>query len=144
LLVILFYKQERLRLTDLSWPYSRFYFAVFVIAVFAWSVSAAKHIGSADADRVLLCPAKYLSDSKLHVSEKFPDLKQLTSKPGLYILRATPDRYFILDTEGLGCEEPGTKVDLATKIIKIYDVPQDKIDWTEGLKKPDPGPGALI
>jgi hypothetical protein len=143
-LVILLYKQERLRLKELSWPYSRFYFVVFVIAIFAWSVSAAKHIGGADADRLLVCPAKYLADTKLHFAEKYPDLKQLASKPGLYILRATPDRYFILDTEGRECDKPGAKVDLSTRMIKIYDVPQDKIDWIEDLKKPNPGPGALF
>ena len=144
LFVIIVHKQERLRLKELAWPYSRFYFIVFVIAVFAWSVSAAKHMAGADADRLLLCPAKYLADTKLHVSEKAPDLKGIASKPGLYILRATPDRYLILDTEGFACEEPGAKVDLSRRTIKLYEVPQDKIDWIQDLKKPNPGPGALI
>ncbi len=137
LLVMLIRKQEFQRLKNLSWPYTRSSFAVFVLVVFAWSISAAKHFGASDADRVLLSPPKYLSHVKLHVSSSAPELKPLESRPNLYMLYASPDDYFVWDTTDFLFGVPGRQVTL-------LGAPRDKIVSVDAWKEPEIKPGALI
>jgi hypothetical protein len=145
LMVIVFHREESRRLLSLSWPYGKFYFVLFVVAVFAWSVSAAKHIGGADAAKLLVCPEDSLSRVKLHVSTTAPEqLKNLERNQNLYILYASQYRYFVLDGTDFPCVRDRREIDLSDNELKLYDIPRDRIDWIDDFKKPDTEPGALI
>jgi hypothetical protein len=145
LLIVVFDRQESSRLLTLSWPYDKLYFVVFVLAIFAWSVSAAKHFGGSDADSVLVCPGKYLSNVTIHVTSGAPDqLRNLELNHNLYMLYASHDSYFLLDGTNFPCVTDRRRLDLSQRNMKLYDVPRARVDWIDDSKKPNADPGALI
>src|SRR6267154_316508 len=106
---------------------------ILLIAV-AWSISAAKHIGSSDAKRVLNNPEAYL----MHVHLRFPDnaveLKPIESQPMLYMFSFSAKHCIVLD--------------LADNIVKqqhirVLDIPRDSVRLVDGTFE-IPGAGELI
>ena len=62
-------KEIRARFQESSWPHGNFALVVLSIVAIAWSISAAKHFGTSDANYILRNPAKTLLRAKLRIGQ---------------------------------------------------------------------------
>lgn len=125
------------RVADMAWPYGRFAGVVFLLVTAAWAISAAKHLGAGDANQVLLNPATHLSRVRLHVAEGMPPVEAAQAEGGLYLLYASPSRYFVWDTSGFDFSRPPRRA-------RILMVPREQVTWAETWKEVEVQPGALF
>jgi hypothetical protein len=137
LVVIVIHPDARTRFRELSWPRTRLFSGLFAVVVFAWSVSAAKHLGASDGNSVLLDPPGHLSHVKLHISESAPQLKSLETRQNLYMVYASPQRFFVWDVTGFEFGKPGQK-------INILDLPRGEVEWVEASKQVQTAPGSFL
>ncbi len=97
ILVICVHRDTIARFRECSWTHGNFALALLSIVVLAWSISAAKHIGSSDAKRAL----RFREANLLHVNLRSPDkateLKWFESNPNLYLLYFSAHRCIVLD-----------------------------------------------
>jgi hypothetical protein len=129
-------KNTRERFKEYSWPHGNFAFVVLSIVVVAWSVSAAKHFGTSDANRILRDPGKYFLRVNPRVSESAPSLKALEYRQSLYLLYYSQHRCILFDTTGFAFGQRDAHVTL-------FYVPTEKIDMVEGLRAVQLDPGHL-
>jgi hypothetical protein len=111
---------------DLSWPYSRVMFVLFLIVVSAWSVSMAKHFGSFDANLELRYPERMLSKVRLHTAPDI-ELEEFAKSDALYLVHATPTQLFIWNAAGFVFGQHDQRV-------VIYVIKRDKVQWFETTK----------
>jgi hypothetical protein len=107
---------------DLSWPYGKAMFALFLIIVAAWSVSVAKHFGSFDANLELRYPERMLARVQLHAAPDVVDAEALNRASALYLVHATPTQLFVWNSAGFTFGVLGQKV-------TIYVIGRDKLKW---------------
>lgn len=131
------HKDSRERFKEFSWPHGNFALAVLSLVVVAWSISAAKHFGTSDANRLLRDPSNYLLQVKLHVSESMPSLKPVETRQSLYLLYYSPHRCILLDETAYTFGQRGGQV-------AILYVPTDKIEMVEGARVVQLYPGHLV
>lgn len=138
LVVIRMHKDTRERFKEFSWPHGNFALAVLSLVVIAWSISAAKHFGTSEANRLLRDPSNYLLQVKLlHVSENMPSLKPVEARQSLYLLHYGPHRCILLDETGYTFGQRGGQV------VILY-VPSEKIEMVEGARVVQLYPGHLF
>ncbi len=135
--VYLVHKDTRTRFGQPSWPHGSFFLVVLSIVIVAWSISAAKHFGSSEANDVLRDPTKFLLHVKLHTSETAPDLKPIEAQPSLYLLYSSPHRCILLNTSGFEFGHTGAR-------ITILYVSPEKIELIEGSREVHLDPGRLF
>jgi hypothetical protein len=111
---------------DLSWPYGKGMFVLFLIVVSAWSVSMAKHFGSFDANFELRYPDRMLSRVALHTAPDDP-LEELATSDRLYLIHATPRQLFVWDAAGFVFGKADQKV-------MVYVIQRDQIRSFETIK----------
>jgi len=129
-LASLLHRPLRERLRDLSWPHGTAALALFTLTALAWSVSAAKHLGSFDACRALLHPASYFAAVECR-TDAGPVTGKHTPRP--YLLRSTPEGFILLDFRPLPGRLPGP--------VEILFVPRDQVRSIAGAKAPELQPG---
>ncbi len=130
-------KEMRARFKQTSWPHGNFALIAVSIVAIAWSISAAKHFGSSEANDVLRNPPKYLLQAKLHISGPAPTLKPIETRQPLYLLYSSTHRCILLDTADFTFGQRGTHV-------KILYVPQEKVELIEGSREIQLDPGRLF
>lgn len=118
-------RHQRGLAVDLSWPYGRVMFVVFLIVVSAWSVSMAKHFGSFDANLELRYPDRMLSKVRLHPVANV-ELEGLAQSNALYLVHATPTQLFIWNADGFVFGQH--------QHVAIYVIKRDEIQWFETIK----------
>ena len=133
----LFDRRSFQRLKSLSWPHGNAALGLFVVVILAWSVSAAKHFGSFDANRVLRSPEQYLSRVKLHPESSIAAHAQISDRANLYAVYASPSRYFLWNHEGFRFAEPNQQVHLLV-------IPKDEVAWVESWKPFQVQPGSVF
>ncbi len=120
-----------------SWPHGNFALVALSIAAIAWSISAAKHFGTSDANNILRDPAKTLLHVKLRVLDGAPNLKPIETRQSIYLLYYSAHRCILLDTTGFTFGQSGAH-------FTILYVPPEKIEMIDGLKNADLDPGRLL
>lgn len=125
------------QMADMSWPHGRFAGVVFLLVTAAWAISAAKHFGGGDANQVLLDPATHLSRVRLHVAEDVPPVLAAEPEATLYLLYASPNRYFVWDTSGFSFFQPPRRA-------RVLIVPRENVKWIETWKEVQVQPGSLL
>jgi hypothetical protein len=134
ILLVLIHRDSIELLRTSAWNHGNFALALLLLIAVAWSISAAKHIGSSDAKRALNNPEAFL----MHVHLRFPDnaveLKPIESQPMLYMFSFSAKHCIVLD--------------LADNIVKrdhvrVLDIPRDSVRLVDGTFE-IPGAGELI
>ena len=133
----LFDKRSFQSLKSLSWPHSKAALSLFVIFILAWAISTAKHFGSFDANRVLRSPQQYLSRVKLHPESSIAAQSQVSGEDELYVIYASPSRYFLWNHEGFRFAEPDQQVHLLV-------IPKEAVEWVESWKPFQVQPGSAF
>jgi hypothetical protein len=122
---------------DLSWPYGRVMFILFIIVVGAWSVSMAKHFGSFDANFELLYPERLLPKVRLQPIPGVSGPDDIWTSDRLYLIHATQTQLFVWNSTGFGFDQ-------ANQSIRIYVIKRDKLQWFETMKVFEIQRGGLI
>jgi len=76
LIVLVVHKDTHERFKDSSWAHGKFALAVLWLVVIAWSISAAKHFGTSEANRAMLAPDKYFLQITPPASANLPPFNQ--------------------------------------------------------------------
>lgn len=112
---------SREELKRAHWPHGLPAALLFALIVVSWSLSAAKHFGSYDANRALRWPERHLTAITIHGDEPVKDR--------LFLLHANRDSLVLWDRQ-------------ATTEPRIVVVPRSEIDWLESTKEFSVQPGA--
>jgi hypothetical protein len=107
----------------LAWPYSKFSLVISLVIFVSFAISMAKHIGAADANRALRSRDEWLTRVTLHISSPTPELSGLAKHTDLYLIYASPSRYFLLDSSLFS--------GAAGRQVHVIVVPREKVDWIE-------------
>ena len=143
ILVILIHRDTIPRLRESSWPHGNFAFALLLIVAVAWSISAAKHIGSSDAKRALRYPEANLLHVQVHFAETAMELKPIESRQKLYMLYFSPHHCIVLDLADYDIEKDQGK-DESTSPIHVFDVPRENVRLVDGTRKIQMSAGELL
>jgi len=130
-------KNTLMRFKNSSWSHGTFALVGIATVVIAWSVSAAKHFGTSDANYILRDPAKSLLQVRLHVPENAAALRPIEARRSLYLLYFSQHRCILLDTTNFVFREPNGHVNV------LY-VPSEKIETVDGVRSVQLDPGHLF
>jgi hypothetical protein len=143
ILVILIHRDTVPRFKECSWTHGNFAFALLLIVALAWSISAAKHIGSSDAKRALRYPGANLQRVNLRFSDAAAELKWIGDRQKLYMLYFSPRRCILLDLADYNIELDQGK-DQSVSYIRVIDVPRDNVRLVYGVRNIQMGAGELL
>jgi hypothetical protein len=112
----------RQKFKAVSWKYGSFPTAVLILIVVAWSISAAKHIGTTDAKKGLRDPAKYYLEVRSPILEKIGLGTTEPASPA-FLFYYSKTRCVIFRLRN-GFDKNGS--------IEIFYLPPEKIDGLSG------------
>ena len=86
---------------------------------------------------MLRSPQQYLSRVKLHPESSIAAQSQISGEGELYVIYASPSRYFLWNHEGFHFAEPDQQVHLLV-------IPKEAVEWVESWKPFQVQPGSAF
>ena len=142
-LMICIHRDTIRRFRECAWTHGNFAFALLLIITIAWSISAAKHIGSSDAKRALRDPEANLLLVNLRSTDTATELKWFESNPKLYMLYLSPHRCIVLDLADYDIWEDQGK-DKSVSYVRVIDIPRQNVRLVYGIRHIQMGAGELL
>jgi hypothetical protein len=143
ILVICIHRDTVARFRECSWTHGNFALALLLIVVLAWSISAAKHIGSSDAKRALHNPEANLLLVNLYSLDSATELKWFESKPKLYMLYLSAHRCIVLDLSNYDMDRDQS-MDESLTYIRVIDIPRENVRLVYGIHHIQMSAGELL
>jgi hypothetical protein len=126
-----------------TWNQGNFGLALLLVVAVAWSISAAKHIGTSDAKRVLHNPKAYLMHVNLHFTDAAADLKSIESRPSLYMFSFSEKHCIVLELSDYQNVSSQPSQNVVGQHVHLFAIPRDSLRFVDGTFEV-PGAGELI